>query len=273
MNKHITPHHTADYIRQHMPAAFSAKIAIILGSGLGEIANEIENAVRLSYEDIPGFPVSTAPGHAGVLVLGYLMGVPVVCMQGRVHRYEGAQDYQFKLFIRTFKLLGCETLVVTNASGSLRKEVSVGELVLITDHINFQHISPLIGPNDDEFGPRFLPMGEVYDLKHRELLHRVAKENNITLHEGINMSVLGPCFETPAEIRAYRTLGADIINMSTVPEVIVARHCGLRVAGIAAITNLAEGLGEHISHEDNLIHAKQAAGKMKTLLKGFVQHG
>jgi xanthosine phosphorylase len=259
-----------EYIRQNT-YNFVPKVGIILGSGLGGLADEIENPIRLPYQNIPGFPVSTAPGHAGVLVLGHLMGVPVMCMQGRVHRYEDAKNDEFKLLIRTFKLLGCSTLLVTNASGSLRPEVTPGNLVLITDHINFQHISPLMGPNDDEFGPRFLPMEAVYDLEFRNILHTVAKENAIHLYEGVNMSVMGPCFETPAEIRAYKILGADVINMSTVPEVIVARHCGLRVAAVAAVTNLAAGMGDHISHEDNLIHAGKAAGSMKTLFKGFLE--
>jgi len=251
---------------------FKPKFGLILGSGLGSLAELIENPSVISYGDLPGFPISTVAGHAGQMVLGYLQGVPVVCLQGRAHWYEGVESEKVKTLVRTIKLLGAENLMLTNAAGSLRMDVGPGRLMLITDHINLQGKNPLIGPNDEEFGPRFFAMDDAYNPELRKRLVQVAAENKIDLAQGIYIGVLGPCFETPAEIRAFKTLGADAVGMSTVPEVIVARHCGLKVATISAITNYAAGMSEEeITHEGTLHYGKIAARDMSRLLVRFFE--
>jgi xanthosine phosphorylase len=259
------------YIKKQVPG-FQPKVGLVLGSGLGLIADHIQNPVILPYADIPGFPVGKVAGHKSRLVLGELSGVPVMCMQGRVHRYEGASNDDFKVFARSFKKMGCTTLIVTNASGSLHENVGPGSLVLITDQINFQIINPLMGENDDEFGPRFPPMDEVYHLQLQQALRETANKLDISLHDGVNLSVTGPCYETAAEIRAYKALGADIVNMSTVPEVIVAHHCGLRIAGLSVVTNYATGLVKEASHDHDavLAHADQAGQTVSKLLSAFL---
>lgn len=260
-----------DVIKKHAPG-FKPKIGLILGSGLGALAEQIKNPVRISYKDLPGFPVSTVSGHAGQLVLGELHGIPVACYQGRVHGYEGASAQNFKIFIRTLKLLGCEILLITNSSGSLREEIGPGQLVLIKDHINFHPTSPLVGLNEDEFGPRFFPMDDAYDPKLRLKFHEAAKKLKIELSEGVYISVVGPQFETPAEIRAFKILGADVVGMSTVPEVIVARHCGLRVAAISVITNYAAGMSaEQITHEGTLHHGQLGSKPLEKLLTAVIE--
>lgn len=257
-------------IQQKTPG-FKPKIGIVLGSGLGVLADQIQNPVVIPYSELQGFPISTVPGHAGRLVLGNLGGVPVACLQGRVHAYEGATADDFKLFIRTLRLIGCEIVLMTNASGSIRSDVKPGELMLITDHINFNPRNPLLGPNDEEFGPRFFPMDDAYDKKIRQRFHEVAKHLEIPLAEGVYCGVLGPNYETPAEIRAFRLLGGDAVGMSTVPEVLVARHCGLRVAVIAAISNFAAGMSdEKLTHENVLIFGKKAATNLSRLLVSFL---
>lgn len=252
---------------------FKPKIAIVLGSGLANFADKLNDAIRIPYHSLPGFPVSRVKGHPGQLLLGYLNNVPVVCCQGRVHAYEGMQGKDFQLFIRTLKYLGCESVLMTNATGSLNKDFQPGQLVLIADHINFHPMNPLVGINDDALGPRFFPMDDAYDKELRHRLQQTAKKLNITLPEGIYFSVLGPSFETPAEIRAFRILGADVIGMSTVPEVIVARHCGLRVAVISVVTNLASGLSEEsITHEGTLHFAEKASHDLGRLLESAITH-
>ena len=242
----------------------------MLGSGLGSVADRIVRPVVIGYDAVPGFPRPTVEGHAGRLVLGDFGGIPVACLQGRVHLYEGTDGRAVRHYIRTLKLLGCEVLVLTNAAGSLRPEAGPGSLMLISDHINMQPLNPLTGPNDDEFGPRFLPLDEAYDSGLRAQMHAAAGDAGLALHDGVYLALLGPSFETPAEIRAYGRLGADAVGMSTVPEAIVARHCGLRVAAVSAITNLAVGLGDTpLSHEQTLTVAKQCAGDMQRLLAAF----
>lgn len=259
-------------IIQERAKGFKPKLGLILGSGLGSLADQIQDAISIPYTDLPGFPVSTVAGHAGRLVLGYLGGVPVACCQGRVHSYEGTSAQGFKTFIRTLKLIGCEMLLITNASGSLNKDVGPGELMLITDHINLHPGNALIGPNDEEFGPRFFAMDDAYDPKLCNRIHEVAKELQIPLADGVYVGVIGPCFETPAEIRAFRAMGADAVGMSTVPEVIVARHCGLRLAVVAAITNFASGMSEEkISHEGTLHYGKIAATNLARLITATVE--
>ncbi len=253
-------------------SGFKPKIAIILGSGLADFAEKIQDSIRIPYHTLPGFPVSQVEGHPGQLILGYLNEVPIVCCQGRVHAYEGMLGKDFKLFIRTLKSLGCSDILMTNATGSLRKDFQPGQLVLINDHINFHPMNPLVGLNEDEFGPRFFSMDEAYDKKLRRILQQSAKQLDIPLSEGIYFSVLGPSFETPAEIRAFRILGADVIGMSTVPEVIVARHCGLKVAVISVVTNLAAGLSdEHITHAGTLHFAAKASENLGRLLEKAIK--
>ncbi|WP_036173160.1 xanthosine phosphorylase [Massilia sp. 9096] len=266
-----TPFEAADVIRARKPG-FTPRVALILGSGLGVLAEQMLDAVSISYAELPGFPISTVHGHAGELVLGTLAGVPVACMKGRGHFYEGYGASVMTSAVRTFKLLGCEMLFVTNAAGSLRPEVDAGSVVVLTDHINLLPGSPMAGPNDDRFGPRFFSMANAYDAGIRDLIKTVASEKSITLHEGVYLSCPGPHFETPAEIRAFKTLGADVVGMSVVPEVIAARHCGLKVAGVSAITNLAEGLSPFpLSHEQTLKYAAIAAKDLVQLIHAFIE--
>ena len=266
-----TPFEAADIIRARKPG-FTPRVALILGSGLGVLAEQMADAVAISYADLPGFPISTVHGHAGELVLGTLAGVPVVCMKGRGHFYEGYGASVMTSAVRTFKLIGCELLFVTNAAGSLRPEVDAGSVVVLNDHINLLPGSPMAGPNDERFGPRFFSMANAYDAETRELVKAVAAEKGITLNEGVYLAAAGPHFETAAEIRAFRTLGADVVGMSLIPEVIAARHCGLKVAAVSAITNLAEGLTPFaLSHEQTLKYAAVAAKDMITLIQSFIE--
>ncbi len=260
------------HLIQTQAPGFTPEIGLILGSGLGTLGDYLENKIVFPYQDLPGFPISTVIGHSGRLLLGTLAGKKVACLQGRVHTYEGASPENIRTLIRTLKRMGCKTLLITNAAGSLRTEVGPGALCLITDHINFQPGNPLIGANDEAFGPRFFPMDNAYDQHLREQLKQTAARLNIPLPEGVYFGTLGPCFETPAEIRAFKMLGGDLVGMSTVPEVIVARHCGLRVAAISAISNLAAGLSaESITHENTLYYAEQAADNMLKLIYGFIE--
>jgi xanthosine phosphorylase len=265
-----TPFEAADIIRARKPG-FEPRVAMILGSGLGVLAEQMADAVSISYNDLPGFPISTVHGHAGELVLGTLAGVPVVCMKGRGHFYEGYGPGVMTSAVRTMKLLGCEMLFVTNAAGSLRPEVDAGSLVALTDHINLLPGTPMVGPNDDRFGPRFFSMANAYDAELRTLVKDTAAAKGITLHEGVYLACPGPNFETAAEIRAFRTMGADVVGMSVVPEVVAARHCGLKVAGVSVITNLAEGLTPFpLSHEQTLKYAAIGAKDLVTLIQSFI---
>ena len=238
----------AAYVRSKL--AGQPRVGIILGSGLGGIADEIENKVEIPYREIPHFACSTAPGHKGQLVCGTLNGAYVLCMQGRLHYYEGHSMQSILFPIRVMKLLGIETLIVTNAAGGVNLDFRAGDLMLIEDHINFLP-NPLIGPNDAEFGPRFCDMTYTYTPALRELAQQTAQKMNISLRHGVYMAVTGPNFETPAEIRAFRTLGADAVGMSTVPEALVAAHCGMTVTGVSCITNMAAGvLPQKLSHAE-----------------------
>lgn len=259
----------AKIIRSHKPD-FKPRAALILGSGLGALADTLTDSTSMSFSDLPGFPISTVEGHAGKLLLGMLEGVPVVCLKGRAHYYEGYGASVMTSAIRTLKLLGCEFLYATNAAGSLRSEVEAGSLVAITDHINFLPGSPLTGPNDDRFGPRFFSMSNAYDQSIRDQLKATATAKGINLHEGVYLACQGPNFETAAEIRMMRTLGADLVGMSMVPEVISARHCALRVVGISVVTNLAEGLSPFaLSHEQTLKYAALGATDLVALTQAF----
>jgi xanthosine phosphorylase len=266
-----TPFDAADIIRARKPG-FEPRVAMILGSGLGVLAEQMQGAVSIGFDELPGFPVSTVHGHAGELVLGTLAGVQVVCMKGRGHFYEGYGPSVMTSAVRTMKLLGCEMLFVTNAAGSLRAEVDAGSLVALTDHINFLPGTPMVGPNDDRFGPRFFSMANAYDAGIRNLVKQTAAAKEITLHEGVFICYPGPNFETAAEIRAFKTLGADVVGMSVVPEVVAARHCGLKVTGVSVITNLAEGMSPFpLSHEQTLKYAAIGAKDLVTLILAFLE--
>ncbi|HLB58400.1 MAG TPA: purine-nucleoside phosphorylase [Gammaproteobacteria bacterium] len=262
---------TMNAIRKYVPD-FSPQIGIILGSGLGAIAEQLTNPITIPYQAIPGLHSGSVQGHASLLVLGYLHNIPVACLKGRLHLYEGASYESVRTFVRMVKQLGASTLVITGAAGSLRPEVGPGEIVVIHDHLNFQPGNPLLGPNDESIGPRFVSLENAYDADLREVMRSVGERLNITLHEGVYISLLGPSFETPAEIRAYRTLGADVVGMSVVPEVIIARHCGLKVLGLAAITNLAVGLSkEKVTHEVTIRFGEITARKLVKLIPEFVK--
>jgi xanthosine phosphorylase len=266
-----TPFEAADIIKARKPG-FEPRVALILGSGLGVLAEQMTDAVSISFADLPGFPISTVHGHAGELVLGTLAGVPVACLKGRAHFYEGYGPGVMISAVRTMKLIGCELLFATNAAGSLRPEVDAGSLVAISDHINGLPGSPMVGPNDDRFGPRFFSMSNAYDSDVRELVKVTANDKGITLHEGVYICYSGPNFETAAEIRAFKTLGADIVGMSTVPEVVAARHCGLKVTAVSVITNLAEGMSPfQLSHEQTLKYAAVGAKDLVALIPAFLE--
>lgn len=248
------------------------RVAIQLGSGLNAVADALEDTTLLSYADIPGFPQPSVQGHAGRLLIGSFRGEPLLCLQGRVHYYEGQGLQPAVILVRTLKALEVEILTLTNAAGSLNEEMGLGSLMAITDHINFSGANPLIGPNDDSVGVRFPDMTEAYDPALRALLHEAAEETGTKLHEGVYLMVTGPSFETPAEIRAFRTLGADAVGMSTVPECIVANHCGLRVVGISTITNLASGMsGEPLTHEETMREGALATERLIGMFSGFLK--
>jgi xanthosine phosphorylase len=259
-----------DFIQAKAPG-FAPKLGIILGSGCGDVGKAVENPVVIPYSELPDFPVSTVSGHAGKLLLGQLNGVSVACLQGRVHLYEGMDPAKVRVYIYTLRLLGCEVLFLTSAVGSLVLENGPGTLLCVSDHINLQGRHPLMGPNDP-LGTRFPSMLDAYDPKLRSLMQTCAKDCDLRLPEGVYLAITGPSFETPAEIRAFKTLGADVVGMSVVPEVICARHCGLRVAAVAICVNLASGLQErHITHEDTLHWTGKAAGDVKKLLTAFIE--
>jgi xanthosine phosphorylase len=247
----------------------SPRVGMVLGSGLGAVADALEDRVVIGYDELPGFRTASVGGHAGQLVVGRRGQTEVAVLSGRAHVYEGATPAEITTPIRTLKALGCEALVLTCAAGSLDPANGPGDLVLISDHINLQAFNPLIGENEDAVGPRFPSLAQAYDPQLRERLQAAAAE---PLPEGVYLAVSGPSFETPAEIRAFRTLGADLVGMSTVPEVIVARHAGLRVAAIAVVTNLAEGMGgEALSHEQTLAVAARGAERLVTVLGRFLE--
>jgi purine-nucleoside phosphorylase len=247
------------------------RLGLMLGSGLGELAERLDDRVEIPYGELPGFHAGGLAGHTGTLNLGRLSGAGVAIFAGRWHVYQGIEAEAITTPIRMLKALGADTLVLTNAAGSLRPEAGPGSLVCITDHINMLGFNPLIGPNDDAVGPRFPSLRDAYDPELRERLHAAAQALGFDLHEGVYLAVAGPSFETPAEIRAFRALGADLVGMSTVPEVIAARHAGLRVAAISAVTNLAEGMGgEELSHEQTLRVAAEGAQRLGPLVERFV---
>lgn len=248
------------------------RIAIVLGSGLGGLADRLQDPVALDYRDLPGFPVLTVTGHAGRLHFGWLGGVPVLVLNGRKHFYETSDPYPLRTMVRTMRAVGVETLFLSNAAGSLRRHIGVSELMIITDHINFLGLNPLTGPNDDEFGPRFVPVSDAWDPELRRRVMAVAREEGITLHEGVYVAFRGPTFETPAEIRMAQGWGGDAVGMSSVPECLIARHCGLRVVGVSCITNMGAGLSdEKLSHAHTMENAARGAAAFEQLVAGAVR--
>lgn len=246
---------------------FVPKVAIVLGSGLGDYADDIQVEYELSYGDIEGFPVSTVPGHAGKFIFGYVNEVPVVCMKGRVHYYEGYPISDVVLPVRLMKLMGAEILFLTNASGGVNKNFSAGDLMLITDQISCFAPNPLIGANIEELGTRFPDMTEIYNKELSQIIRDSAKEAEVPLQEGVYVQLTGPSYEAPAEIRMLRALGADAVGMSTVVEAIAANHCGMKICGISCVCNLAAGMTENpLTHAEVQEAADKAAPMFKRLM-------
>ena len=259
---------SADYIRSRI-GAFVPRVAMVLGSGLGFLGDAVENAVTVGYGEIPHFKSSTAPGHKGQLVFGTLSGQTVAVMQGRIHHYEGYSFDDVSYAVRVLRLLGCEILILTNAAGCVNTDWKAGELMLITDHIKLGSDSPLRGENIPEFGVRFPDMSRVYTPRLQDVARKVAAEQNTILREGVYFYYHGPQYETPAEIRALRILGADATGMSTVPEAIVARHAGMEILGVSLLSNMAAGiLDQPLSEEEVLAAAAAAREKFSALILG-----
>lgn len=260
----------AAFVRDQLPEGWTPHIGLMLGSGMGEIADSIDVEVTIPYSNIPDFPIATVSGHAGELILGKLNGLNVACFQGRVHLYEGMEPSVLRVPIYTMRLLGCEQYIATTAVGSLMAGgVLPGDLVALTDHINLQGRSALVG-NNDPIGPRFVDMINAYDHDLRETFKAIARKNDIKLYEGIYAALLGPSFETPAEIGFLRTIHADVVGMSCVNEVTLARHAGLKCAAIAVVVNHAAGLSDGgITHDETLHFSGRAAAKLQILLKEY----
>ena len=248
--------------------SFEPKVALVLGSGLGKFAEEIEVVDRISYSEIEGFPMSTVPGHAGQYVFGYVEGVPVVCMQGRVHYYEGYPITDVVLPIRLMALMGAQYLFLTNASGGINKDFKAGDFMLLTDHVSIFAPNPLIGPNVDEIGTRFPDMSMVYNPVLRDIILDVARDFDITMQQGVYAQLTGPSFESPAEIKLLGKLGVDAVGMSTVVEAIAANHMGMKICAISCVCNLAAGISENpLTHDE----VQEAAAKAAPLFKQIVR--
>ena len=246
-------------------------IGVILGSGLGAFAEKVGDAVTIPFGEIPHFPKSTVPGHSGQLAIGKLDNVPVAVMQGRVHAYEGYTSQEVAFPVRVLGQLGVKTLIVTNAAGGIRPGLQRGDLVVLSDHINFTGRNPIAGENDGRFGPRFFDMTEAYSKHLQKLAVTTAESAGFSLAEGVYLCVLGPSFETPAEIRAFHAMGADLVGMSTVQEVIAARQMGLEVLGISCVTNLAAGIqAEPLSHEEVMETGRRVAARFSQLLTSLI---
>jgi len=260
--------HAIERIRSQLPADFMPEVGLILGSGLGPLADQISLVAEISYRDIPGFFVSTVLGHAATMAFGYLDKRPVVCMKGRVHLYEGASLADIRLFILTLKGLCIQTLVITNAADSLNTDIPLGSAVLIQDHINFTGKNILIGLNDDTLGPRFLPMEGIYCPVLRRRFKKIAQSLKQTIYEGVYIGVLGPSYETPAEIRAFKAMGADLVGMSTVQEAIMSQYLDIKVVALSIVSNYASGLSDDtpIHHEEVLFYGKQSLDALSCLI-------
>lgn len=267
------PFNLADTAAQRVLSrtALHPRIGLVLGSGLGAFAESLTNATRIPYAEIPSFPQSTAIGHAGRLVIGNAGTVPVVAMQGRVHQYEGYSAQEVTFPIRVFGRMGIRAVILTNAAGGINRNFSQGALVLIRDHINLQGTNPLVGPNDDRFGLRFPDMTQAYSRAYRQVAREEAGKLNISLHEGVYAGLLGPSYETPAEIEYLRRIGADLVGMSTVAEVIAARHMGLEVLAISCVTNMAAGiLDQPLSHAEVMETGERVKGIFEALLRAVL---
>ena len=261
-----TPAPAADRLAA-LPGAGEARIAVVLGSGLGAFVERMSDRATVAYTELAGFPRPSVEGHAGVVTAGRLAGVPILALQGRAHLYEGAPASAITAPVRALAALGVRLLVLTNAAGAIRPDLEVGDVALITDHVNALATNPLVGPNDDAVGPRFVDLTTVYDADGRARLTATAERLGLRLPSAVYLATLGPCFETPAEIRAFRVLGADLVGMSTVPEAIAARHAGLKVLGLSAVTNKAAGLAAGpLSHAETLAGAARAGDTLATLL-------
>ena len=249
------------------------KLAVTLGSGLGDLVNSLENSTIINYKDLPGFPLPTVEGHGGEMHIGTLHDMPVIFLKGRVHLYEGYDRIEnLKVMVRTLKAVGVETLFLTNAAGSLNVDNGPGSLVMITDHINMTGTNPLVGVNEDEWGPRFPSLDNCWNPDLRNMLSGAASDIDFKLKQGVYLGWLGPCFETHAEIRMMKIMGADLVGMSTVSENIVARHCGMECVGVSSVTNLAAGLSdETLSHAGTLHWAEKNAENLANLIKAFVK--
>lgn len=271
MNDYMTKlKETEKFIREKINEI--PKIVIILGSGLGSLADEITDATILPYKDIPNFPISTVAGHKGELIFGKLDGVPVIAMSGKFHYYEGNDLKTATYPIRVFSLLGVKTIIMSNAAGAINTSYKKGDLMIINDHLSFFCESALRGPNLDEFGPRFIDMSNTYDKEYIKLFKEIVDTITKDYHEGVYAYMKGPTYETPAEIRALRVLGGDVVGMSTVPEAVVAHHCGIRCLGITCVTNMAAGVTDDIlSHEDVLETAHKAEQNFNTAIREFVK--
>lgn len=251
---------------------FKPETAIILGSGLGNLGEAIEDKIIIKYQDIKGFPQVNIQGHLGQLIIGRLEGKDVLCMQGRIHLYEGHAPQIINTIIKAFHILGIKNLIVTNAAGSLRKDLVPGSIMLIRDHINLSGFNPLIGTNDEKYGPRFPDMSDAYNTQIRNKAKEIAQQQDIKLEEGVYLMVSGPNFETAAEIKAFQILGADSVGMSTVPEVICAIHSGMKVLGFSVITNFGTGLRDGMqSHAETLREGEKAAINLTKLVKSYIR--
>ncbi len=268
LNKRI--HDAADYIRQRLIATPS--IGLILGSGLGDFADTLEDRIVIPFSEVPDFPQPTVEGHTGAFVIGSCRGKTVVALQGRIHYYEGHPQQVITIPVRVMALLGVKHLILTNACGGVNLNFMPGDLMLISDHINFSGANPLIGPNLAEFGPRFPDCSDIYTKRLRNQILPMAEKNGISLRQGVYAMYSGPCYETPAEIRMFRALGADAVGMSTVPEAIVAAHCGMEVVGISCITNMAAGvLPQKLNHKEVVETAAMVHDKFQKLLNLILQ--
>lgn len=265
MNLNQLINEAADYIKERITSTPS--IGLILGSGLGDFADGLENKVVIPFSQIPGFPQSTVEGHVGAFVIGSFQGKSVVALQGRIHYYEGHPQQVITVPVRVMALLGVKQLILTNACGGVNLNFTPGDLMLISDHINYSGSNPLIGQNLDQFGPRFPDLSNVYTKELRTKIMKVAEENGIALRQGVYIMYSGPNYETPAEIRMFRMMGADAVGMSTVPEAIVAAHCGMDVVGISCITNMAAGvLPQKLNHQEVVETAAMVHDKFQKLL-------
>lgn len=255
----------ADYLLSRI--SLRPTVGLILGSGLGDYADTLENSISIPYAQIPSFPLPTVPGHSGAMVFGYKCGRPVVVLQGRIHYYEGLPMQEITLPVRVLAAMGVKTLILTNAAGGVNTSFHPGDLMLLSDHINYSGMNPLIGPNLDAFGPRFPDMSDLYTADLRKVIRETAASAAITLREGVYAMYSGPNYETPAEIRMFRVLGADAVGMSTVPEALVAGHCGMQVVGISCITNMAAGvLPQKLDHSEVMESAARVHDTFQNLI-------